>query len=95
MVGETTTFLGVAGIAGLVDRVLEACVADSRSYMLKEKTAILPLAVKLLRDRDWAAIDVAIRHIDDHLFAKNGEKRYAALRRQIAREAQASKVITH
>jgi hemerythrin-like domain-containing protein len=62
--------------------------------MLKEETAILPLAAKLLRDRDWAAIDAAIRHIDDPLFGKNGEERYAALRRQIAREAQASKAIT-
>ena len=69
-------------------------VADLRSHMLKEETAILPLAAKLLRDRDWAAIDAAIRHIDDPLFGKNGEERYAALRRQIAREAQASKAIT-
>jgi len=58
--------------------------------MQKEEGTILPLAAKLLHERDWAAIDAAIRHIDDPLFGKNGEKRYAALRRQIAREAQAS-----
>ncbi|HEX5864775.1 MAG TPA: hemerythrin domain-containing protein [Casimicrobiaceae bacterium] len=67
-----------------------AYVADFRSHMLREETAILPLAAKLLRERDWAAIDAAIRHIDDPLFGKNGEERYAALRRQIAREARAS-----
>jgi hemerythrin-like domain-containing protein len=71
-----------------------AYVADFRSHMQREETAILPLAAKLLRDRDWAAIDAAIRHIDDPLFGKNVEERYAALRRQIAREAPASKVIT-
>ncbi len=67
-----------------------AYVADFRSHMQKEEGTILPLAAKLLHERDWAAIDAAIRHIDDPLFGKNGEKRYAALRRQIAREAQAS-----
>jgi hemerythrin-like domain-containing protein len=71
-----------------------AYVADFRSHMQREETAILPLAAKLLRDKDWAAIDAAIRHIDDPLFGKNGEERYAALRRQIAREAQAPKAIT-
>ena len=71
-----------------------AYIADFRSHMLKEETAILPLAAKLLRDRDWAAIDAAIRHIDDPLFGKNVEERYAALRRQIAREAQLSGVVT-
>jgi hemerythrin-like domain-containing protein len=65
-------------------------VADFRSHMLTEETAILPLAAKLLRAADWAAIDAAIRHIDDPLFGRDGEERYAALRRQIAREAQAS-----
>lgn len=71
-----------------------AYIADFRSHMLKEETAILPLAAKLLRARDWAVIDAAIRHIDDPLFGKDGEERYAALRRQIAREAQLSGVVT-
>ena len=68
-----------------------AYIADFRSHMQKEETAILPLAAKLLRARDWAAIDAAIRHIDDPLVAKNGEERYAALRRQIEREAPTAK----
>jgi hypothetical protein len=62
--------------------------------MQTEETAILPLAAKLLRAGDWAAIDAAIRHIDYPLFGRNGEERYAALRRQIAREAQASRAVT-
>jgi hemerythrin-like domain-containing protein len=67
-----------------------AYVAEFRNHMQREETAILPLAAKLLRGRDWASIDAAIRHIEDPLFGKNVEERYAALRRQIAREAQAS-----
>jgi hemerythrin-like domain-containing protein len=67
-----------------------AYVADFRGHMQREETAILPLAAKLLRAKDWAMIDTAIRHVDDPLFARNGEERYAALRRQIAREAEAS-----
>jgi hemerythrin-like domain-containing protein len=65
-------------------------VADFRSHMQREEAAILPLAEKLLRAKDWAVIDAAIRHVDDPLFGKNGEERYAALRRQIAREAEAA-----
>jgi hemerythrin-like domain-containing protein len=59
--------------------------------MEREETAILPLAATLLRDQDWAAIDAAIRQIDDPLFGTHAEGRYAALRRQIAREEQASR----
>lgn len=70
-----------------------AYVADFRSHMLKEEATILPMAAKLLGDRDWAAIDATIRHIDDPLSAKDGAERFAALRRQIAREAPASKAI--
>lgn len=70
-----------------------AYVADFRNHMLKEETTVLPMAAKLLRDRDWAAIDAAIRHIDDPLFGKAGTERFAALRRQIARGATASKAI--
>jgi hemerythrin-like domain-containing protein len=70
-----------------------AYVADFRSHMLKEETTVLPMATKLLRDQDWAAIDAAIRHIDDPLFGKDGAERFAALRRQIERESTASKAI--
>ncbi len=68
-----------------------AYVSALRQHMQMEESAILPLAAKLLRARDWAAIDTAIRHFEDPLFGANGEQRYAALRRQIASEARASK----
>ena len=72
-----------------VEEPARAYVADFRRHMHTEETAILPLAATLLRASDWVAIDAAIRDMDDPLFAKNGEERYAALRRQIAREAVA------
>jgi len=70
-----------------------AYVSNFRRHMQTEETMIFPLAAKLLRARDWSAIDAAIRHLDDPLFGKNGEERYAALRRQIAREARVSKTM--
>lgn len=71
-----------------------AYVAEFRRHMDTEETAILPLAAKVLRGKDWAVINAAIRHIDDPLFGKHGEERYAALRRQIARKAQAPRTTT-
>jgi len=67
-----------------------AYIAEFRSHMRTEEEAILPLAAKLLSAADWAAIGVAIRHIDDPLFGAKGQERYASLRQQIAREARAS-----
>jgi hypothetical protein len=45
----------------------------------------------LLRHEDWAAIEASSRSVDDPLLSKTGGERYAELRRQIAREARASK----
>jgi hemerythrin-like domain-containing protein len=67
-----------------------AYVSEFRRHMQTEETAILPLAAKVLHGRDWAAINAAIRDIDDPLFGSKGEERYAALRRQIARDAGAA-----
>ena len=67
-----------------------AYIAEFRSHMRKEEEAILPLAEKLLSEADWAAIGAAIRHIDDPLFGAKGQKRFASLRQQIAREARAA-----
>ena len=69
-------------------------VSEYRQHMQTEETAILPLAAKVLCGQDWAAIDAVIRHIDDPVFGKNGEERYAALRRQIAREARTNPALT-
>ena len=72
---------------------VEACarsyVADLRSHMRTEETEILPLAARLLHESDWSAINARIGHIEDPLFGTSAEKRYAALRQRIERQAQA------
>ena len=71
-----------------------AYVASFRSHMRTEEKEILPMAAKVLRDRDWSEIKAAIQHIDDPIFGKAAEKRYAAIHQQIARQAQAAKSVT-
>ncbi len=61
-------------------------VANFRSHMEKEETDLFPVAAKLLRPNDWSAIDAAIGPLEDPIFGKSAEKRYAAIREQIARE---------
>jgi hemerythrin-like domain-containing protein len=71
-----------------------AYVASFRSHMRTEEKEILPMAAKLLRERDWSEIKVAIQHIDDPIFGEIAEKRYAAIHKQIARQAKAAKGAT-
>lgn len=68
-----------------------AYIAAFRGHMEKEDAQILPLAAKLLSHDDWAAIDAAILRLEDPVFGKTLDQRYAALRRQITREARTSK----
>jgi hemerythrin-like domain-containing protein len=67
-----------------------AYVETFRNHMQREEATLLPLVAKLLRPGDWAAIDAAVRRLEDPLFGASGEQRYAALRQQIAREARGS-----
>ena len=63
-------------------------LATFRDHMRAEEAEILPLATRLLRQKDWAAIDAAVRHIEDPLFGPRTDERYASLAQQIAREAR-------
>jgi hemerythrin-like domain-containing protein len=74
-----------------IETPARAYVASFRSHMWTEEKVILPVAATLLRDKDWSAIEAAIRHIDDPLFGKTAEMRYAAIHEQIASQAQAVK----
>lgn len=58
-----------------------------RDHMRIEETQMLPLAARLLDERDWARVDEAIRHMDDPLFGAATEARFMALRDEIRREA--------
>ena len=68
-----------------------AYVAAFRRHMSIEEKDILPLAAKLLERSDWTAIEAAIQQLDDPVFGKSGDERYAALRRQIGRGIRAAK----
>ena len=66
-------------------------IAAFRGHMDKEEAEILPLAAKLLDREDWEAINAAILLLEDPVFGKALDQRYAALRRQIASHVRASK----
>ena len=68
-----------------------AYVTAFRRHIDIEEANILPLAAKLLDRDDWAAIEGAIRQLEDPVFGKAADERYAALRRHITREMRASK----
>jgi len=69
-------------------------LASFRNHMRVEDNEILPLARRLLGDKDWTAIDAEIDHLEDPLFGSRTEERYAALAEQIARESKSARAIT-
>jgi hemerythrin-like domain-containing protein len=84
----------VSGTIMSRERVLSTAriyIANLRGHMQIEESEILPLAARLLGEGDWAKIDEAISQIEDPLFGTHVEERYGALRRQIARDAQAAR----
>ena len=70
-----------------VETVAHEYVGTLRTHMRIEETEILPLAGRLLTNRDWTAIHAAVEHIEDPLFGRHPEKRYLALHQQITRQA--------
>jgi len=71
-----------------LERIKEAgrdYLTTFREHMRVEESEILPLAARMLRPVDWAAIEAAIRQFQDPLFGPRTEQRYAALARHIQR----------
>jgi hemerythrin-like domain-containing protein len=68
-----------------------AYIAEFRGHMDVEEAKILPLAATLLDRDDWAAIDSAVRSLEDPVFGKTANERYAALRRHITRGGRTGK----
>lgn len=64
-----------------------AYITGFRRHMEKEETNLFPLTKKLLRPRDWSAIDAALEPLEDPIFGKHAQERYAAIRAQISMEA--------
>ncbi|HEX7271317.1 MAG TPA: hemerythrin domain-containing protein [Casimicrobiaceae bacterium] len=67
-----------------IESAVHAYLDAFREHMSLEESRVLPLAARLLKQQDWAAIDSAIRHFEDPLFGSRTEERYAALARHIA-----------
>ncbi|MCC6194730.1 MAG: hemerythrin domain-containing protein [Burkholderiales bacterium] len=63
--------------------------ATFRNHMQTEDKALLPLIRRWLDARDWAAIDLAIRHVEDPLFGRNPERHFAALEARLRRQGSA------
>jgi hemerythrin-like domain-containing protein len=73
-----------------IEQAAQQYVSYLRSHMRIEEVDVLPWAAKLLNDKDWVEISGKISHIEDPLFGKTAEVRYASLREHIAREARAA-----
>jgi len=69
-------------------------LASFRDHMRIEETDVMPLAARLLRDKDWLAIDAAIRHIEDPLFGSRIDERYGAIAQQIERHSKGASALT-
>lgn len=63
-------------------------IATFREHIGFEERKMLPLAARLLEASDWAAIDAAVRHIDDPLFGRNPEPRYRTIEQHLEGQAR-------
>jgi hemerythrin-like domain-containing protein len=73
-----------------IEATARAYVSALRAHMRTEESEILPRAGRLLSESDWTEIDAAIANFDDPLFGSEVQERYAGLREQINRQAQAN-----
>ncbi len=71
-----------------VENLARDYIATFREHIGFEERKMLPLASRLLEAQDWAAIDAAVRHIDDPLFGRNPEPRYRTIERHLEQQAQ-------
>jgi hemerythrin-like domain-containing protein len=74
-----------------IEATARAYVSALRAHMRTEESEILPRAGQLLSESDWTEIDAAIANFDDPLFGSEVQERYAGLREQINRQAQANR----
>ncbi len=72
-----------------VEATARAYLSALRAHMRTEEGEILPLAARVLSESDWTDINTTIANVDDPLFGAQLEERYARLREEINRQAQA------
>ena len=80
-------FNGAISERSVVEMLARDYIATFRQHINFEEQRMLPMAARLLDADDWAAIDAAVRHIDDPLFGRNPEPRYAAIERHLEKQA--------
>jgi hemerythrin-like domain-containing protein len=78
-----------------VEATARAYVSALRAHMRTEEGEILPRAARLLSESDWTDINTTIAKARDPLFGAQLEERYARLREEINRQAQAVHVPPH
>lgn len=76
-----------------IEAPARAYLSAFRGHVDAEEAQILPLAAALLDRDDWRAIDDAMLKLDDPLFGKTRDERYATLRRRIARDGRAARAV--
>lgn len=64
-------------------RDAEAYVVFERRHMAREERELLPLALKVLTDEDWRAINTAFGRNEDPMFGRDRKKEFAGLVQRI------------
>ena len=75
-----------------IEAMAREYVSALRAHMRTEESEIMPRAAQVLSESDWTEIDAAIANFADPLFGSEVQERYAGLREQINRQAQADRV---
>ena len=71
------------GAFALFKEKAEYYIAFERRHMAREERELLPLALRVLQEEDWAAIDAAFVDNDDLLFGSERRKEFEGLIHQI------------
>lgn len=61
-----------------------------RRHSEREERLLFPRAQELLTDQDWAEVQARFRQIDDPVFGRHGEDRFATLHAHLMHEAERS-----
>ena len=69
-----------------LERQVDEYLEFQWEHMRKEEEHILPMAEKVLREEDWAAMNNAFSRHDDPMFSENVRAGFEALRHRIVRD---------
>lgn len=66
-----------------------------RNHLSTEEGQVMPRAAQWLTEEDWAEVAAAVPDRPDPLFGESVQERFAALRKQIERDAKVSSLRVH